>query len=426
MSEHQILAENHNQDQLPIYESKYCLHEQRINPTEIEQFANEGWQFKLPLQNEKLHFIAIKDKRKGSILAFALVASAAKSEFQNLTKIESKALANCLSLIGLWHSPQIKDQELLTATLYFALRKGRIHGKENIVCLLPRADHKLADILRLKPLPQLNHIDIQGQKYIPVAQRLRYAIYNAYELTPQEPLNLIKQQMGDELIQTHKRWLKRFFDGPWANSVINGEMTKDQYINSLFNLHQYVRLTTRLCARCVAHSDNMILRNNYIHHLKGEINHEILIERDLKKLGADVEYLKHVHVPDQGTKEFMVVQESTIGYYQDPVLMLACPMAAEGMAAAIKPEFVDALHRLVESWGVTPAKEATLFLTSHVIFDGGEDGHWQQVINMIQMFVNTEPDLQKFLSVYHAAKNGFEHGFNANIHEMQLWSAKPK
>ena len=85
------------------------------------------------------------------------------------------------------------------------------------------------------------------------------------------------------------------------------------------------------------------------------------------------------------------------------------------------PEFVNALLKVIASWGVEEPKEAARFLTSHINTDGGDDGHWQHVINAIGNNVHSELDLQRFLSVMHAAMNGFERGFNANIEELKLW-----
>ena len=365
---------------------------------------------------------------KGEALAAVVVAPAEDSQFQRLTQLDKDQLNHSVYLSSVWVAPDARIAEVLPAILYLALRRGRIWGRQNVAALIPipNPEVPLATLLRLDRLGKVSPVCLEATEFLPVAQQLKYSIHHIYKQCHGEELKLINKHLIDEVLETHRAWLDRFFKGSWARAVLDGTLTKEQYISSLYNLHEYVRQTTRICARCIAHCQDLELRNHYIYHFKGEINHELLIERDLKFLGADLNYLMNGHIPDPATKEFMMAQESTIGFYQDPVLMLACPLAAEGVAAHMDPDFVNALQRVIASWGVKAPKDVSRFLTSHITTDGGDDGHWIHVVEMMKRYITDEHYLQRFLSVLTIAMNGFEHGFNANVDDLQLWAAKSK
>lgn len=388
-----------------------------------------GWVMQSPQpRSDKNGMLIVLKSAEGNPVAAVTLSKADTSQFQSLTRLDKRALTNAVYISSIWVDENAKLREALPAVLYLALRRGRIWGREQVVTLIPvpNANVPIATLLRLERLSNLDNLEVDSKTLMPAAQNLKYSILSVYDQCADQERALIQDNFLGEILEVHSAWLDRFYHGSWAQSILEGTMSKEQYIYSLYNLHQYVRQTTRLCARCVAHSEDLELRNHYIYHFKGEINHELLIERDIKHLGGDLEYMMQRYVPHIGTKEFMLTQESTIGFYQDPVLMLACPMAAEGVAASMKDDFVDALLMLIESWGVKKPKEAARFLTSHIHTDGGEDGHWEHVVTIMKKHIKDEYYLQRFLTVLRCAMNGFEHGFNANVDDMKLWSAKPK
>ena len=116
-----------------------------------------------------------------------------------------------------------------------------------------------------------------------------------------------------------------FFEGAWARAIRERTMTRQQYIACLYNMHHYVRQTTRHCGRAVGASKDKELRAHWVEHLNGEINHEVSIELDLKTLGVDPSFVMDERVPTGPTKLFMSVQESAIGFYRDPVAFLGLP-----------------------------------------------------------------------------------------------------
>lgn len=352
-------------------------------------------------------------------IAEATIANAATSAFKTTLDMSAKALENCISIESL----SLVNEQIAPAILYFALRRARIMGKQNVIALVPSLNDPMVKALKLEPLEKYNTVTIEGNTYYPVAQRLKYAISYAYKQCTAEMKDFINSKMIDEIVETVEQWLNQFFEGAWATAIKEHRLSKVQYIYSLYNLYQYVKQTTQHLGRCVALAPNIELRNHYIYHLRGEVNHEIIIENDLRHLNADLDYLTKVHVPNTQTKEFMVIQESTIGFYQDTVLMLACPLAAEGISSHMTPAFLEALCQCISRWGVDQPRKAAKFFESHTNTDGGDDGHWLNVVKMIAIHISDENYLQHFLSVLNLAMNGLERSFNSTIEDLELWAA---
>jgi thiaminase len=402
-----------------------------VNETKVSDLSNEldpsSWIIKQTGQLAEPHgtLVSITNK-EGQALAAAVVTPAAKSQFQKLTKLPKKALANSMAISSIWMAPHVNQANLLPAILYFALRRGRIWDCKNVVSLMPKvnADIPVATILNFETLLNVAEIKDESAIFIAMVQDLQYALYNVVKHCDHDIMSLLQANYIDEIVETTKNWLQDFYQGSWAKAVINGTLTKQQYVNNLYNFYHYVRQTTRLCGRCIYHSEDLPVRNHFIYHLKGEVNHEVLIERDLTYLGYELDYIKNFRIPDKGTKHFMVVQESTIAYYEDPILMLACPLVAEGVTAHFEEKYKNALHDIVASWGYKIPEKACHFLDSHMCFDGGEDGHWAHVVNTIKMYIKTEEELQRFLSVLKAAMDGMRQSFDESVDQLALWSAK--
>jgi hypothetical protein len=191
----------------------------------------------------------------------------------------------------------------------------------------------------------------------------------------------------------------RFYENPWFNHVAAGTLTRGQYVEFLANNYQFVRWTTRILARVASLTDDDDLRNHYLHHLSGEIDHEKIIERDLAYLGADVEYVRHHMAPCVDIGHFTGVQEGLVGFRADPVTLLAVPLAIESLTAHLTGTFLADLEACVQKWGYAEPSRATAYLRSHIPLDGGEDGHWERTRQIIHQFVKSEPQTQRFLGV---------------------------
>ena len=286
---------------------------------------------------------------------------------------------------------------------------------------LGESDLNPARRLGLKPLRHIKPIKQDGIELSAYAQALDYAMFYAFEACRDEVLVLVQDDITNEVVRTVEYWLDEFFKRPWARAIFERKLAREQYVATLSNLHCFVRYTTRLLGRAIALSDDQSLRDHYIYHLKGEINHEKIIERDLKYMGEDVDFVVNHKQPNYETKAFLAVQESTTAFYQDPVLFLACPIAAEGVAAYATKEFLACLYDCIANWGIEDPKKAARFVTSHTNFDGGDDGHWNKTVLRIKQHVKTESRLREFLGVMRAAMNALERSYDSNIEEMRLW-----
>lgn len=188
-----------------------------------------------------------------------------------------------------------------------------------------------------------------------------------------------------------------------------GRLSRNQYIYTLSELHQFVRWTTRVLAAAASLSKNRELRLSFIEHLKGEIDHDLIIGADLAHIGADVVYIRDHRAPSPEMRSFMAVQESLLSFHHDPVTYLAVPFTVEGLSGFLSPSLIKDLELCVSSWGIKGPKKATSFLRSHVAYDGGDDGHWERSRRMIAMFVRSEKEMREFLAasdVIYEAMNG--------------------
>lgn len=256
----------------------------------------------------------------------------------------------------------------------------------------------------------------------PVAQLLEVALHHTAQACSPATWTVIQPTLVDEVLATLKGWFPKVFEGAWAQSILNGTLSREQYLYCLQNMHHYVRQTTRHLGRAIAHSADRRLRSHFIEHLKGEINHELHIERDIRHLGVDPDYVIRHSVASMATKEFQAIQEATIGFYEDPVILMACPLAAEGITAQINEHFVKCLRDVVASWGVEKPERAIGFLTSHANYDGGDDGHFVMTINILRDYLTDEDIQRRFLATLAVATDCIERSFNSNVVELKLFS----
>ena len=198
-------------------------------------------------------------------------------------------------------------------------------------------------------------------------------------------------------------------------------------------MHPLIRETTRLLGLAVGISHNQELRNHYISHLKGEIDHEKMLEKDVSQLGYDVQYLKNSFVPNSDIYNFMNIQRSLLAFDRDPELFLVVPLVAEGLSANLSSEFISDLKDCIASWGVENPKSAMTFLKSHIHTDGGIDGHWVAVKNQLKLCLTSENRLKQanllletcFKSHTRATESYMEHiGLSAEISHTASVDAK--
>lgn len=371
--------------------------------------------------------VALVDRASGQCLAFATVLHAEGSDFQNRTRLPTKSLEQVAYLTRVHVSPSA-PAGAQAVLLYAALRHARSWGRNVAAFLLADDDTPTARRYGLTALQNVPRLDVPGTgAFRAKAQRLDLMLHQASEEAskagqPLEPTFLVAEVL-DTI--THL-FLDKVSQSSFFQAVDAGTLTREQYVYTLTQLHQFVRYTTRLLGRCVGASPDTELRTHFIHHLKGEVNHEIIIERDLQHLGEDPTYVKEVAQPNLPTREFMCTQESAIAFYNDPVLMLAAPLAAEGVSGHLGQLFMDKINTLVGSWGVKDPQKATHFLGSHIEFDGGDDGHWQGNLTLLAKYLRTEQQLRGFLALLRVSVDAVLRQWDSYVSDVELWSARPQ
>lgn len=310
----------------------------------------------------------------------------------------------------------VEESSVLPLLVYLALRRARIHGLTNVVTYT--SGGPIEDLLKLRP------VSFPARSgYRAVGQRLDIAMHAAYDACAKQGIAVNPETFTNELVETIERWLEVLHQSKWVRAIYDRTLTREQYIYSLENTHTYVRWTTRILGRTVGLAHDQELRDHFIEHLRGEINHEKIIERDLEVLGVDVNYVLNKMVPNVGTLHFMAVQESMIGFYHDPIFLMASPLAAEGISAHLEPSFIEALRDCVKSYGIEKPEQATQFWSSHINTDGGELGHWMTTVEMAKKYLVNEEIASRFLAICRGSMAGLLQSWNGFIDEMDVWNA---
>jgi hypothetical protein len=279
------------------------------------------------------------------------------------------------------------DRTALASLLYCAARRARMAGRISLAMRADEARRLGVDAIwrmaELAPSTLMQRVDVAAHYASQALTQLGAPVtapFRAREV----------QEVALQALDGAPGW--GFFRAVHARTL-----TREQYVYALSNVYQFVRHTTRLCARAVAAAPTTELRSHWINHLSGEVNHELIIERDLAHLGADVSFVVEHMAPNGPTQQFMANQESLIGYRQDAILLMASPVAAEGVTAHLTDEFATALKECIRGWGVEQPAKAARFFISHMHTDGGDDGHWELTIAFLGKCLVDEAHHQMFM-----------------------------
>ena len=380
--------------------------------------------------NQGVH-ICLIDTKTGLIMGAAHVLKAEESDFSKYADVPKSSLNSYV--YGSRHliHPDFRRKGLFTLLLYLTMREGRMLGRTSLIAYQNLGDVAVNRVIQMKKMTHLENRKVQGcdgleYEVVPCGQDISYGMYLAWEKMTPELKNFAAEHLfAEEVEMTVASRLDTFYDNPWFNAVAARSLTKNQYIEMLGDWHNFVRWTTRLLARVVGITDNKELRSSYISHLNGEIDHEIMIESDVKHLGGDVTYIKQFMAPGKPIQLFMGLQESLASFRQDPVLFLAVPYSIEGISANISAEIIRNLVECIKSWGVENPRRACSFLSSHVHTDGGDDGHWEHSLHMIKKFLRSEPELQKFLVISHLVFDTIGASFSHAVSKMDYQELRP-
>jgi hypothetical protein len=359
---------------------------------------------------DELQIFALRQSDDGSILGAIAGGPAESSPLAAHFRPSYPSSANGSYYVG---RPFLREPGLLPLVYYLAVRDAR--RKQRTLLLAETAD----------PVALSRTLGVDGSgaarpAIATVAERtligvdVQQAAFTTVSLLPERHREWVADNLfTDELEQTVRDRAREFYQTAFFGRIFDGNLTRTQYIESVANNHQFVRWTTRLLARLVAMTADQRLRRHFIEHLNGEIDHDVLLENDLRYLGADPDYVRCHMVPCREIQQFMVVQESVIGFHQDPVVALAVPFAIESATALMDVSFIEALRKCIGSWGYSSPGRGCTFLTSHIKTDGGEDGHWEGTKRMLRLYVRDEIRLQRCLNVANLVMDGVVRAYDA-------------
>jgi hypothetical protein len=359
--------------------------------------------------------VSLSRTHSGESVAEAIVIPAWEASLARDAGFPAGALNRCGFITNV--SVKAGCDDVLPALLYTAGRRARIFGASTLLVAVSDLNAPEARMLGLTRVPRSAPAGFSFG-----AQRMDVWMHRAYAATLAQQHTLDSQLFADEVAETIKHWVATTPQWTFFEALREHRLAREQYVYALSNLYQFVRHTTRLIGRAISNSADPELRRHWISHLNGEINHEVIIERDLTHLGEDVDFVVRHMAPSAAAQEFMAVQESVVAYHNDPVLFMASPLAAEAFTAHLDQRFIDDLHACVAKWGVKEPKRATKFLTSHVNTDGGEDGHWRMSIDALPRLLRDEAHLSLLLTTNASSRRAVQRIWSTCIEDTAVWS----
>ncbi len=351
-------------------------------------------------------------KESGDVVGATHVMCAEDSDFPEHVALGSTDLQRCAYSSRTALHRHYRNRGHLSLLMYLANRWARMQGREFFLGFLEEGEPPVKRLLHGEIVDGAKTRWYQGPKgeQYPLhacIQSVDASCYYAYHGMPRSLQDWVRKSLyADELLELWGRRLQEYYQHPFFAAVHAGRLTKHQYIASLANMYQYVKWTTRLLGHAIAISDQKGLRGQYIEHLRGEVDHEEMLIRDLAELGFDTEYLRLGHAPSPAIFSFMSIQQSLVGFERDPALFLMVPLVAEGLSANLTKEFLRDLEQCIASWGIQRPRSAVTFLRSHIHTDGGEDGHWQMVRARLGECLSSETELQRARCIIQAC---FDH-----------------
>ena len=352
--------------------------------------------------------VAIYGDGGETLLGTTHVMLAEESDFSQHTGVPKEMLKHAVLSSRTCLDPDARYQTLFSLLIYTAMRWARMQGRTRYVGHIEDgmpAFRKMSGCEMYPNLPPRKITVADGHEYMvmPGGGDVNYAMHRTFRTLSKTLKEYCRAVlMPAELEAAVRDVIADFYTNPWFEAVWDETLTKRQYVAALANLHQYVRWTTRLLATMAGDTADSTLRNFFLEHLNGEVDHERMLERDLAHLGEDTDYVINFMSPQPDIFNYMSVQQSLAAFERDPILFMAPPLVAEGLSANMSNDFVKMLERRIASWGTAKPKHAMSFLASHIHTDGGEQGHWQAVIRKVAEHIQSEAMQQKFLTVVHA------------------------
>ncbi len=342
-------------------------------------------------------------------------------EFADMSELPVDRLKSGIVLTRLMVRKEYRGFGLSGLMLYMAMQQGRRWKRSRAFLYVEQGEMSTRRHLSYEVIPSLPTFiptGAQKNKVIPCTQFLEMSMAQCFSQMTPEVKDFLRPYLGQEAVDTVNERLDKFFKNPWFKAVYSETMTKHQYIQTLGNLYQFVRLTTRILSRAVSLCDDSGMRNHFLEHLNGEIDHEIQIESDLAQVDSTVvDFVKNRMIPSIPTQQFMVIQESLLAYNHDPLSYVAVPFSIEGFTARLDQKFIQCLENCLKKWGVQRPARGVTFFRVHINSDGGEDGHWESNKKFLKKYIDTDLRLKKFINVIHLTMDSLENCYSSYVAE---------
>ena len=320
-----------------------------------------------------------------------------------------QASAACWCISRVLVAPATTREQLCFA-LYQSLRRGRIACKTVVSVPTGMLDAQMVALIQATPSKRAGHL----------AARLDIALSKLAQTF--EPVIRAKPMYYvQEVADTVRAHVTSAFAEGFFKAVVDGHVTKEQYIYILAQQHAYVRFTTRILGYCVAYAQDPLLRRHFAKHLTEEVNHEKILEADLAYLAADVDYVVQDLEANPATTQFVLGELALVSHFHDPVLLTAAPLVAEGISGHLGKGFVEKLENIVRSWGLSEPQRATRFFSSHIEYDGGDDGHFQGSMQMLSTHLTCERELRRYVAAVHGLGECFLRIYSESMRETDAW-----
>jgi GNAT superfamily N-acetyltransferase len=353
----------------------------------------------------------------GKTIGAAHVLPADQGEMAFVQGISVATLKTGFTITRVMVDPAYRSHGLMRVLIYLSLQQARLWNRSRLFCFIEPNENAARKATRCEVLPIRPHIvtgsDGKRHEFLIGTQDIARTAAYVYDGLLPDACRFLEESIANEIVHTVESKLDQFFCNPWFVAIRSQSLSRHQYIESLGNMHQFVRMTTRVIARAVSLTNDGILRNHFAQHLQGEIDHEKMLENDLRCLGADVDYVRDRMIPNKETRQFMVIQESLLGYRHDPVQYLAVPFCIEGFSANLNQHFLQDLAQCIIKFGGTP--KAMSFIRSHVITDGGVDGHWAKNLEVVRHSIRNDLQAQEFISLIHLTFEALEASYGSFV-----------
>lgn len=376
--------------------------------------------------------VLIYENATGKLAGCTHMLEAEQSAFVEQSGLKIDDLCNAVLSSRSTVSKEFRSKGIFQFLVYTATRYYRMSGRNIVVSYLEDNDHPTHKRFKMDMIPH-------GRKRVepltsgkllslsPYATSVNYAMYRGSLDLNTDLQDIMSQLVIDEIKVTIRRQATDINDTSLWCKARSGTLTKNQYCEFLSELYNFVKFTTRIIALAVAQTEDKPLRRHFMKHLREEVDHEVILENDLKALGADTEYLLVHKSPSKYIHNFNGLQESLLGWRKDPVNYMAVPFAVEGISAFMSPENLTALRVCIRSWGVENPDRGMAFLSSHKDFDGQDGGHWEMTLDAIKPYITSEKNLSRFLTIGTAIIENLRSMIEdkTNDHDPVTWTQAP-